>query len=171
MEILFNRDELRRLEKAAREKDKRKLADWAMQFEDSIRREYEKAYEDEIQNAIDNFLVAIVYTLHFNEKTRLGPKKLPDFIEDLMVTVDMYRTGEYKPDEYLEELDKCHIHFEPHDWSKIYREKEGKYQKANRETIKYLEDMMSNSHQTSFNLGDIQLIIDRLEVDDENRKE
>ena len=171
MRNLLSRDELRRLEKAAREKDKKHLKEWAMAYEDLLRKDYEEAYHDEIQNAINNLLIAIVYTLHFNEKCRFGPKKIPDFMEDLMVTVDMYRTGESKPDEYLDELAKCGVHFEPHDWSKIYREKEGPYQRANQETIKYLKDMIANSNQTSFNLGDIQLIIDKLEVNDENPEE
>ena len=163
MRNLLNRNELRRLEKAAREKDKKHLMGWAMAYEDMLRREYEKAYEDEIQSAINNFLVAIVYTLHFNEKTRFGPKKLPDFMEDLMVTVDMYRTGEYKPDEYLDELAKCGIYFEKHDWSKIYREKEGPYQKA---IIKARECLQNN------NLEELQKIL--MEVDDgdtQNSKE
>ena len=68
MRNLLDRNELRRLEKAAREKDKKHLMEWAIAYEDMLRKEYEKAYEDEIQNAIDNFLVAIAYTLHFNEK-------------------------------------------------------------------------------------------------------
>ena len=41
---LINRDELRRLEKAAREKDNKHLVAWAEQFEDQIRREYEKSF-------------------------------------------------------------------------------------------------------------------------------
>lgn len=160
MRNLLDRNELRRLEKAAREKDKKHLMEWAVAYEDMLRREYEKAYEDEIQNAIDNFLVAIVYTLHFNEKTKFGPKKLADFMEDLMVTVDMYRMGEYKPDEYLEELKKCGVYFEKHDWSKIYREKEGPYQKAVMKAREYL--------QTHNDLVGLQKIL--MEVDNGNTK-
>ena len=63
----MDRFELRRLEKAAREKDKRHLIDWAKQYEDQIeanlRKEYEKVYQEEIQNSIDNFVVALSYTL------------------------------------------------------------------------------------------------------------
>lgn len=161
MRNMLNRDELRRLEKAAREKDKQHLKEWAMSYEDMLRREYEKAYEDEIQNAINSFLVAIAYTLHFSETTHFGPKKLPDFMEDLMVTVDMYRTGEYKPDEYLGELKKCGIYFEKHDWNKIYREKEGLYQRAVLRAREYL--------QTNDDLVGLQKIL--MEVDDGNSKE
>lgn len=155
MKNLLNRDELRRLEKAAREKNKKYLMQWAMSYEDMLRREYDKDYREEVQNAIDNFLVAIVYTLHFSEETKFGPKKLPSFMEDLMVTIDMYRTGEYKPDEYLEELSKCGIHFKTKDWDKVYREKEGPYQRAVMKAREYL--------QTNNDLTELQKIL--MEVD------
>ena len=37
IERLFDRNELRRLQKAAKDKDVRKLADWGYQFEEQIR--------------------------------------------------------------------------------------------------------------------------------------
>ena len=79
MESLLDRNEIRRLQKAARDKDIRKLADWASQFEDSIRQEYEKMFEDRVEedllSSIDNFIVAIIYTLHFNEKCKFRRQK------------------------------------------------------------------------------------------------
>ena len=42
----IDKNEVRRLEKAAREKDKRKLLDWAVQFEGQIRNELDKQYDD-----------------------------------------------------------------------------------------------------------------------------
>ena len=39
---LVNRDELRRLEKAAKDKNKKKLAEWAGQFEQQVINLYEK---------------------------------------------------------------------------------------------------------------------------------
>lgn len=107
----MNRDELRRLEKAAREKDKKHLAEWAANYENQVnylvRREYEKHYQDEIKNSIDNFCLALAYTAHFCEATLLDENTLPEFMEDFFVTVDMFRTGEYKPEDYKEELEKC----------------------------------------------------------------
>lgn len=102
----MNRDELRRLEKAAREKDKKFLLTWAEQFEDQIRREYEKNFKDELNDSIDNFLVAIVYTLHFSELTKFGKRRTNEFCCDMMSTIDMFKTGEYTPDEYKEILEK-----------------------------------------------------------------
>lgn len=114
---ILNRNELRRLEKAAREKDKRHLADWAMQYDNQIRLEYEKAYHEEINHSINVFLTAVAYTAHFSEETKLGKKKLPEFMEDLFVSIDMFRTGEYKPEEYKEELEKNGIYQDMYDYT------------------------------------------------------
>lgn len=97
---MFNRDELRRLEKAAKDKNKAKLIDWANQFEDQLRQEYENAFKQELSDVIDNFVLTIVYTLHFNEKTKFGNARIKDFMDDLFSTIDLYRTEEYKPEEY-----------------------------------------------------------------------
>lgn len=112
----MDRNELRRLEKAARDKNKQKLFEWASQFETQLRnaldKEYEEKYKKDLQNAIDIFSIAIAYTLHFSESIRLGAKRLPEFMEDLYVTVDMFRTGEYKPEDYKKELESCGIYIE-----------------------------------------------------------
>ena len=73
---LFSREELRRLEKAAKDKNKEKIKEWAVQFEDQLRNYYESEskkvkefYEKEYQHilsyTVNNFLIAMVYTLHF----------------------------------------------------------------------------------------------------------
>lgn len=72
---LLNRDELRRLQRAAKDKDIRKLADWGKQFENQIVKEYEDIYKERLLEAIDNFILTIVYTLHFNEKTKFRRQK------------------------------------------------------------------------------------------------
>ena len=76
---LLDRNELRRLQKAARDKDIRKLAEWGYQFEDTIRKEYEKDFDEtvekELLQSIDYFITAIIYTLHFNEKCKFRGQK------------------------------------------------------------------------------------------------
>lgn len=110
MKSIINREELRRLEKAAKDKDKNKLREWCRQFEQQIGFLYQKAYEKEFKDslcdAIDNFVLTIVYTLRYNENTKFGKKRINDFMEDLFVTIDMFRTGEYNPEEYREQLKK-----------------------------------------------------------------
>lgn len=101
---IVNRNELRRLERAAREKDKKHLLEWAKQFEDQIRQEYENAFQKELSEAIDNFCLAIAYALHFSEKTKFGEKRIKEFLDDVFISIDMFRTGEYDPEEYKQQL-------------------------------------------------------------------
>lgn len=106
MKSLINRDELRRLEKAARDKDKRKLADWAMQFEESIRKEYDLEFKKELDNMVDTFILTIVFTLRYNENTSFGNKRIRSFMDDLLATIDNFNDGSYSPKEYRDMLRK-----------------------------------------------------------------
>lgn len=105
---VINRDELRRLEKAAKDKNKIKLLDWAKQFEYQIAKEYQKKFENDLRDGmsetIDNFVLTIVYTLHFNESTHFGAKRIDSFMNDLLETIDMFRRGEAVPDDYRKQL-------------------------------------------------------------------
>ena len=116
LEKLFNRAELRRLEKAAKDKNKMKLAEWAEQFEIQVAKKYnnyyEKQYQEILSDSISNFLIAIVYTLHFNEKCKFGNDRISDFMDDLMAVVEGFKTGEYTPEEYKKELEQQKIYFE-----------------------------------------------------------
>jgi len=103
---LFDKNELNRLERALKDKDKTKLTDWARQFEEQIADEFSRAYKQELDKAINNFIVTIVYTLHFNEKTKFGRERIKDFMDDLFSTIELYTTEEYKPEEYIEILRK-----------------------------------------------------------------
>jgi len=103
---LFDKNELNRLERALKDKDKTKLTDWARQFENQLIDQYELAFRKELDQAIDNFIVTIVYTLHFNEKTKFGRERIKDFMDDLFSTIELYTTEEYKPEEYIEILRK-----------------------------------------------------------------
>ena len=124
---LMNKDELRRLEKAVKDKNKAKLYEWAVQFEEQVidlyRNVYDKRYRDDIQEAIINYEIAVAYTMHFSEETQFGQDQLTSFLEDLMVTLDMYRTGESDPTQYLEELKENGVILPPYDYSRVYRER------------------------------------------------
>ena len=109
---ITTKEEIRRLEKAARNKDKRKLWEWAIQFENQIKQEYEKNYEEDLGNSIDIMCLALAYTLSFNEKTKFGVDRLTDFLDDFFVTVDMFSSGEYSPEDYAKQLEKKGIYFE-----------------------------------------------------------
>ena len=104
LKSLINRDELRRLEKAARDKDKRKLADWAKQFEESMRNEYNMEFKKELDNMVDTFILTIVYTLRYNESTSFGNRRIKGFMDDLLATINNFNDGSYSPEEYREQL-------------------------------------------------------------------
>ena len=101
---LLTREEIRRFQKAAREGDKEHLKDWMKRFEYQIHQQYEKWYQHQLSESIDNFILTIIYTLHFNEKTKFGNNRITDFMEDLYETVDMFRRGEAKPEDYKQQL-------------------------------------------------------------------
>lgn len=126
MGSLLGREEIRRLQKAARDNNKQKLTDWVYQFEGQIdtliRKSYEQHYEDEIANSVSNFLTAVAYTAYFSEENYVDKNNIADYMADLFVTVDMFRTGEYTPQEYREELAKCGITIDEYDCNKIYKD-------------------------------------------------
>lgn len=109
---ITSRDEIRRLEKAARDKDRKKLWEWAIQFENQIKQEYEKNYEQDLGDSIDIMCLALAYTLSYNEKTKFGADRLTDFLDDFFVTVDMFSSGEYSPVDYAKQLETKGIYFE-----------------------------------------------------------
>lgn len=116
----MDRNEVRRLQKAARDNNKLALGEWATKFENGIRREfereYEKAFQAELAASIDNFLTATAYTALFSEETHLDKDTLPSFMEDLFVTIDMFRTGEYSPEEYRNALKENGVEVEDYSY-------------------------------------------------------
>lgn len=116
----MDRSEFRRLEKAEAKsnklKNKQPLYEWGTQLENTLNQklqaEYEKKFKWDLNNAIDCFLIAIAYTLHFSETTGFGAKRIRNVMDDIIATVDMFHTGEYSPQEYKEILRKEGIDLE-----------------------------------------------------------
>ena len=125
MKSLISREWIRRLEIAAREKKKDKLYEWIISYEDQLnnilRREYEKAYQDELHCSIQNTFIAIAYTAYYSEESYIDKKNIADFMSDLFTTIDMFRTGEYRPEEYKEILAKENVFIDDYDYDKIYK--------------------------------------------------
>ena len=94
MEIarLFDKNELRRLEKASREKNKNKLIEWGT--------------AKILQDSINNYMLIMIFSLHFNEKTKFGKKRIDDFMEDFVEVSKGFSRGEFSPQEYEEMLNK-----------------------------------------------------------------
>lgn len=103
---LITREELKRLKKALKDKNENKLLDWAREFECQMEQKHKRIYKEELGVAIDNFILTIVYTLRYNESTRFGNKRISDFMEDLLETIDMFRRGEAIPDDYRKQLEE-----------------------------------------------------------------
>ena len=105
---MMNRSERRKY--AKRINTPQKLEQFSSQMSTRLRKEYEiafqKKYQEDLGNSIDLFLLAIVYTLHYNENTEFDNDKIDDFMQDLFVTVDYFRTGEYDPEDYRKQLEK-----------------------------------------------------------------
>ena len=113
--IIINRSEIRRLKKALKDKNDDKIIDWAKQFEKQISRVYEKRANEktdrDLEGMIELFLFTIRYTLHFNESTKFGNKRIESFMEDLLETVDMFRRGEAVPEDFEKQLEEDNINF------------------------------------------------------------
>lgn len=108
MGFSVNRDDIRRLEKAAKDKDKRKLMDWASAFEfaisSEIYREYDKAFKDQLANSLDLFILTFMYTLATDGNVTIKKNKAEYLLDTLMKNFDKFRTEEYKPEDYLGRL-------------------------------------------------------------------
>ena len=115
MVSLLDKNEIHRLKKAAKDNNINKLYDWAMQLEYQLSQQYEKVFEQELADSLDNFILTIVYTLHFNESTKFGKKRIGEFMDDLLETIDMFKRGEAVPQDYKEQLKKDGIIFKGKD--------------------------------------------------------
>lgn len=114
-DTLFDRNELRRLEKAVLDKNKIAIFEWASQFEKQIRNQftiqYDKKFDEELDEAISRFLIAIVYTLHFNEKCGFGTKRIKDVLDDILATIERFKNGECTPEDYMNELKADNVYY------------------------------------------------------------
>lgn len=153
----LSRDEYRNIKNMSKETMEKWLSNRNASMYNQLRKVFEKEYQDEIDCTINNFLIAIAYTLVFTEEINLEKGAAAGVIEDLLVTVDMFKTGEYKSEDYEKALKEEGVSFEKYDYSKVYRNKEGTFEKANKKAIKWIENFIGGS-SASCNLGDLQLL-------------
>ena len=122
---IVNKNEIRRLEKAAREKDKKHLDAWAKDFERQItielKRQYDENFLEDITSFNNNILLALAYTLHFSEETNYSSSKMKSFIDDFYTTIDMFRTKEYTPNDYTKILEQDNILPKAYDYMGVYK--------------------------------------------------
>ena len=154
---MLNRDDFRKTKNMSKDEMDKWLRNRDLITHSSLKKQFEKMYNEDLLLAIDIFIVAIAYTLHFSEDTHFEQNELTSFLDDLFVTIDMFKTGEYKAEDYREELEKCGVKIKTYDYSKRYRDNELKYKNRNEEALKWLNRYMSEGNCTC-NLEDLQLL-------------
>ena len=141
----LNRDEFRNLKSFSREQMEKWLQGYYNITYNSLRKEFNEAYKDELDSSVQNFITAIAYTLHYNEDVHLQHDELNSFMEDLFVSVEMFRKGEYRPEEYREQLKEDGIVIAEYDYDRLYREKDAPYKEKYEQLVKFLNETKSKA--------------------------
>lgn len=141
----LSRDEFRNIKGLSKEQMEKWLQGYYNITYNSLRKEFEDAYKDELDNSVQNFITAIAYTLHFSEEVHLQRDELSNFMNDLFVSVEMFRKGEYNPDDYREQLKDDGIKIAEYDYDKLYREKDAPYKEKYEKLVKFLEETKSKA--------------------------
>lgn len=141
----LSRDEFRSIKGMSKEQMERWLQGYYNVTYNSLRKEFEDAYKDELDSSIQNFITAIAYTLHYNEDVHLQHDELVSFMDDLFVSVEMFRKGEYNPDDYKEQLKGDGIEIAKYDYDRLYREKDAPYKEKYEELVKFLNETKSKA--------------------------
>ena len=141
----LNRDEYRTIKSMSKEQ----MENWLQRYYDvtynGLRKEFETAYKDELNNSIQNFITAIGFTLHYSDEIHLQYDELASFMNDLFVSVDLFRKGEYNPEDYREQLREDGIEIAKYDYDRLYREKDAPYKEKYEKLVKFLEETKSKA--------------------------
>lgn len=101
---MFNTNELNRLHRCAKNKDKKEIIKWGQEFEDRLNKKYYEIYKKQymiwLEETFKDLDVALMYTLHFNESTKFGNKRLKSVMDDLAVTMRGFYRKEFNRKEY-----------------------------------------------------------------------
>ena len=141
----LSRDEFRTLKGFSKEQMEKWLQGYYNVTYNSLRKEFNDVYKDELDSSVQNFITAIVYTLHYNEDVHLQHDELNSFMEDLFVSVEMFRKGEYRPEEYREQLKEDGIIIAEYDYDRLYREKDAPYKEKYEQLVKFLNETKSRA--------------------------
>lgn len=151
----LNRDEYRIIKSMSKEQMEKWLYNRNVTMYNALRKEFNDAYKDELDSSVQNFITAIAYTLHYNEDVHLQHDELNSFMEDLFVSVEMFRKGEYNPEDYREQLREDGIEIAKYDYDRLYREKDAPYKEKYEKLIKFLEETKSKAKI----VNDLKLIL------------
>lgn len=108
IDTMLDTNELNRLQRCAKNKDKNEIKKWAQDFERRLSELYHARYRDyylkEYEGRLKDIDTALMFTLHFGEATRFGNKRLKSVMDDLAVTIKGFYNREYNRKEYREML-------------------------------------------------------------------
>ena len=100
----FNTNELNRLQRCAKNKDKKEILKWGQEFEAMLNKKfydiYKKQYMIWLEETFKDLDTALMYTLHFNEYTKFGNKRLKSVMDDLAITLKGFYKGEFERKDY-----------------------------------------------------------------------
>ena len=100
----FNTNELNRLQRCAKNKDKKEIIKWGQEFEAMLNKKfydiYKKQYLIWLEETFKDLDTALMYTLHFNESTKFGNKRLRSVMDDLAITLKGFYKGEFDRKDY-----------------------------------------------------------------------
>ena len=141
----LSRDEFRTLKGFSKDQMEKWLQGYYNVTYNSLRKEFNDVYKDELDSSVQNFITAIVYTLHYNEDVHLQHDELNSFMEDLFVSVEMFRKGEYNPEEYREQLREDGIEIAKYDYDRLYREKDAPYKEKYDKLVEFINNTKSRA--------------------------
>ena len=141
----LSRDEFRTLKGFSKEQMEKWLQSYYNVTYNSLRKEFNDAYKDELDSSVQNFITAIAYTLHYNEDVHLQHDELNSFMEDLFVSVEMFRKGEYNPEDYREQLKEDGIVIAEYDYDRLYREKDAPYKEKYDKLVEFINSTKSRA--------------------------
>lgn len=151
----LSRDEYRTIRGMSKDEMEKWLYNRNILMYNTLRKEFNDAYKDELDNSVQNFITAIAYTLHYSEEVSLQYDELASFMNDLFTSVDMFRKGEYNPEDYREQLKEDGIEIAKYDYDRLYREKDAPYKEKYEKLVKFLEETKSRAKI----IEDIKLIL------------
>jgi len=100
----FNTNELNRLQRCAKNKDEKEIIKWGQEFEAMLNKKfydiYKKQYMIWLEETFKDLDTALMYTLHFNEYTKFGNKRLKSVMDDLSTTMRGFYKGEFERKDY-----------------------------------------------------------------------
>ena len=113
---LFDTNELNRLQRCAKNKDKKEIIKWGQDFERRLaelyRDRYKQYYIDQYAEKLKDIDTALMYTLHFSESTKFGNKRLKEVMDDLSATIRGFYLEEFTREDYRKMLREDGIRIE-----------------------------------------------------------